>query len=389
MTPAARLSAAIGLLDLIAAGEAAEAALLRWSRGARYAGSGDRAAVRDLVFDVLRRWWSSAALGGAESGRGRILGLLRARGEDPGALLTGEGHAPAPLSPEEAAHLARLPVLPAQAALDCPEWLLPELERSLADHLAPVAEALRHRAPVFLRVNTARTSRAEAATRLADEGIMASPHPLAETALEVSAGARRVQGSAAYAEGLVELQDAASQAVVLRLRPGPGPWLDYCAGGGGKALALAARPDAPAEILVHDAEARRMADIPARAARAGAHLRTLATAPGAGAFGLVLCDAPCSGSGAWRRSPEAKLRLTSARLAELCATQAAILDAAAPLVARNGVLAYATCSLLDVENSGAIAGFLARNPGWTEADRLHLTPLDGGDGFFVAQLMRA
>lgn len=387
MTPSARLSAAIAALDRIAAGEAAEAVLLSWARRARYAGSGDRAAVRDLVFDTLRRWWSCAELGGAATGRGRILGLLRARGSDPAALFTGEGHAPAPPSAAEAAHLSRPVALSPEAAHDLPGWLLPQMARSLGPDLPAIAEALRHRAPVFLRVNTARITPEAAAARLAAEGVRAVPHPLAPAALLVEEGARRIQQGRAYAEGLVELQDAASQAVVAALAPGPGPWLDYCAGGGGKALALAARPDAPDTIAVHDAEARRMADLPARAARAGARLVPLADhAPGR--FGLVLCDAPCSGSGAWRRSPEGKLRLTPERLAELVALQGRILDRAAPLVAPDGVLAHATCSLLEAENGRAVAAFLARTPGWREVSRLRLTPLDGGDGFFVAQLKR-
>lgn len=217
-----------------------------------------------------------------------------------------------------------------------------------------------------------------------------APHPLSPTALEVLQGARRVAASRSYRDGLIELQDAASQAVAdaLPLAPG-GRVLDYCAGGGGKALAIAARADV--EVIASDADPARMRDLPARAARAGAAIRMAAQAELAalGPFDLVLCDAPCSGSGAWRRSPEARWRLTPDRLAALLKTQAAILDRAAALVAPGGVLAYATCSLLAEENAGQVARFLDRTPGWSCRRDRTLTPLDGGDGFYFAHLTRA
>jgi 16S rRNA (cytosine967-C5)-methyltransferase len=160
--------------------------------------------------------------------------------------------------------------------------------------------------------------------------------------------------------------------------------LDYCAGGGGKALALAARG---AAVTAHDADPGRMRDLPARAARAGARVE-IEAAP-AGAFDLVLCDAPCSGSGTWRRAPEAKWRLTPERLAALTELQAQILDQAAPLVAPGGALAYATCSLLEAENGAQTADFLARHPGWQLENERRLTPLEGGDGFYLALLRRS
>jgi 16S rRNA (cytosine967-C5)-methyltransferase len=160
--------------------------------------------------------------------------------------------------------------------------------------------------------------------------------------------------------------------------------LDYCAGGGGKTLAMAAR--ARLKLFAHDVDPRRMRDLPARAKRAGARV-TLTEAP-QGPFDLVLADAPCSGSGSWRRAPEGKWLLTPDRLAGVIAVQAQILDRIATLVAPGGVLAYATCSLLRAENEAQIAAFQARSPGWSLASQRRLTPLDGGDGFFVAVLRR-
>jgi 16S rRNA (cytosine967-C5)-methyltransferase len=383
MTPAARVAAAIGVLDRWLAGTPAEQALTNWGRASRYAGSGDRLAVRDLVFDAVRCRRSFAMRGGGDTGRGLILGGLREAGVDPATVFTGQGHAPSPLWGAEAADPG-----PATgpAAFDCPDWLVPVLQSSLFDDFPAVMAALRHRAPVFLRVNTARISRADAQERLASEGIATDPHPLAETALQVREGARKIQTSQSFANGLVELQDAASQAVVAELPVMPGlSALDYCAGGGGKSLALAAMG---ARVTAHDADPRRMRDLPARATRAGAVVTVLPAGQAPGLHALVLADAPCSGSGSWRRAPEAKWSLTADRLKALAAVQADILDRAARLVAPDGTLAYATCSLLTVENEAQVQAFLLRAPGWICLHQRRFTPLDGGDGFYVAQLRR-
>ncbi|MBY6005511.1 RsmB/NOP family class I SAM-dependent RNA methyltransferase [Salipiger bermudensis] len=380
MTPAARVQAAAEVLDRIAAGTPAEQALLGWSRASRFAGAKDRAAVRDHVFDVMRRWRSTAATGGGESGRERMLGLLRQQGTDPDTLFTGQGHAPAPLG---AAERAGGHVPEGAEALDLPDWLWPDWQASLGEEAAQAAEELRHRAPVFLRVNTLRGSVPEAIAALAAEEISVRAHPLAETALEVLSGARKVARSRAFTDGRVELQDAASQAVISALPLAPGQRvLDYCAGGGGKALAMAARIAGPVEA--HDANPARMSDLPARAARAGATIPTTQTPRGP--YDLVLCDVPCSGSGSWRRAPEGKWRLTPEGLAELVAIQATILDTVVPLVAPGGTLAYATCSMLAAENHQRVAAFLAAHPGWRLSHERQFLPSDGGDGFYIACL---
>lgn len=389
MTPAARLSAAMDVLDRVGAGANAEQALTQWARASRFAGSGDRAAVRDHVFGALRCWCSHAALGGGETGRALILGALREEEVDPDSLFTGEGHAPAPVTEAERAHLAAPVEMARNVALDCPDWLAPALEESLSEDFAPVMTLLRQRAPVFLRVNSAKATPAEAQASLAAEGIATQPAPLAKTALEVTENERRIRNSKAFSEGLVELQDTASQALVeaLPLTPGQSV-LDYCAGGGGKTLALAAR--AQLSLFAHDADPARMQDLPARATRAGARIETLTTAevPRCAPFDLVLLDVPCSGSGSWRRAPEAKWRLTRDRLDELCAIQAEILATAEGYVAPKGGLAYATCSMIEAENGAQIRAFLSTRPGWQLAWERRFTPLDGGDGFYLAYLTR-
>lgn len=379
MTPGARLSAAIAVLDRILAGSAPEQALTNWGRASRFAGSGDRAAVRDLVFDALRCRRSHAALGGSETGRGLVLGGLRDRQEDT-ALFSGEGHAPAPVTENEPGDVPQ-----GAAALDCPDWLLPLLTESL-DGIAPaVLAAMRHRAPVFLRVNALRASPEQAIAALAQDGIAVTYVADIKNALEVTEGKRKIQNSKAYADGLVELQDAHSQAVTaaLPLRSEMRV-LDYCAGGGGKTLALAAGLRGPVDA--HDIAARRMADLPERAMRAGAQVH-LVTKP-QGLYDLVLVDAPCSGSGSWRRDPMGKWALTPERLAELHLVQADVLARAAQLVRPGGMLAYATCSLLRSENHDRIRAFLSLHPAWHEVSAQVWTPISGGDGFFLSMLTR-
>ena len=376
MTPGARAAAAIACLDEIAAGAPAEVVLTRWGRGARYAGSGDRAAVRDMVYDVLRRWRSTAARGGGETGRARLIGLLRQDGQDPDRLFDGTGHAPPPLSEAERS-AGREPT--GAEALDWPDWLVGEA----GDGWEEIAEALRHRAPVHVRVNEARTTRADLRATLAREGIVARDHPEVTSALELTDGARKFRNSAAFRDGLAELQDAQSQALAHAVPIWPGATvLDYCAGGGGKALALAARAPS-ARITAHDIDARRMADLPPRAARAGALIDVAPPGGDLGPHDVVLCDAPCSGSGSWRRDPEGKWRLTPARLAELCDLQVEILATAAGLARTH--LVYATCSVLPAENEGTVSRALARLPGWHLAETRTWRPGPLGDGFFLAR----
>lgn len=385
MTPAAREAAAITLLDRWLSGQPVEAALTQWGRASRFAGSGDREAVRDLVFQAVRRRRSAAALGGAESGRALLLGLAREAGQAPVGW-TGEGHAPAPLTADEAAVLAApLPRLPRAVALDCPDWLLPRVEAALGSQADAALRALRDRAPVFLRVNRARATPAEVIAALAAQGIVARPHPLAPTALEVPGNPRRLRAAPPVADGRAEFQDVASQAVALDFaRFARGRVLDYCAGGGGKALALAAEG---LSVSAHDADPRRMADLPARAGRAGVQIPVIRSAPGPG-WAAILADAPCSGSGSWRRAPEAKWAFTAERLTELTRIQDLVLHSCAALVSPGGVLGYATCSILREENEDRLAAFLAAHPGWRLEFERRLSPLDGGDGFYLAVLRR-
>lgn len=392
MTPVARISAAIEILDDVLIGENAERVLTTWARGHRFAGSKDRAAIRDLVFDALRCLRSYGWLGGAglgrPSGRQVMIGALRAAGTELDTVFCEARFAPRPLTEEERAEAPALEAAPQAVQLDCPDWLLPLYEATLGETTVAVLERMRRRSDVFLRVNARKSTLGHAMEHLENDGIEAVPHPLSETALKVTKGARAVARSQAYLTGLVELQDAGSQAIIDALPLEDGMCvLDYCAGGGGKALAMGGRVDL--NLTAHDVDPARMQDIAPRASRAGIKVMTARKAELASNYDLVLCDVPCSGSGAFARSPQGKWALTPVRLEQLTGLQSQILDEVAPLVRSGGVLAYATCSLFQAENTAQIEAFLDRHSGYTlEAQRL-ISPLEGGDGFFYAVLRRA
>ncbi len=361
MTPAARQAAAIGILDRWIAGQPVEAALTHWARASRFAGSGDREAVRDLVFRAVRQWRSLAALGG---GGGRT-GAAARYGARRWRCLRRAGPARGPPPPPDAEEVALLAAPAARAssrgeALDCPDWLLPLFDAALDEHSDAVLGLMRDRAPVFVRVNSARASRDAVAAELVAEGIAATPHPLAETALEVTSNARRLRNIAAFDEGRIEMQDAASQAMALDFaasRRAPGV-LDYCAGRG-KTLALAARGML---VTAHDIDPRRMCDLPLRGARrrwCGCSTRRPAAA------GLRSLPMPCPSSGSL--APRARGEMApyagpTGRTDRYPGRD--LLHRCAALTAPGGVLGYATCSLLQAENEARTAAFLA-------AHRLH------------------
>ncbi|SDY91908.1 16S rRNA (cytosine967-C5)-methyltransferase [Jannaschia faecimaris] len=390
MMPGARVQAAIEVLDRILAGDAAEKALTVWARGSRFAGSKDRAAVRDHVFDALRMLRSGSWAGGIYGmpveydGRSVLAGVLSLQGADLGVLFSGQGHAPAPLDP--------LPVAPDAAPdavnLDCPDWLLPLLRRDLGGDADVVLQALRTRAPVFLRVNAARISTSDLIARLTSEGVAVVPDDTAPTAVRLDGTPRGLTNLPSFQEGLWELQDAGSQSLIARLPSTKGMRvLDLCAGGGGKALALAARGDVT--VLAHDADPARMSDIPVRAERAGVNIKRLSAPEDDAPFDAVIADVPCSGSGSWRRAPDAKWRLTPERLDELTALQREILRRAIAMVRPGGWVAYMTCSILARENAELVDAVLADTGGLELGDRWSCLPQEGrGDGFHLSVINR-
>jgi len=431
MTPAARISAAIEVLaDIIGRRRPAADALKDWGLSHRFAGSGDRAAIAGLVFDSLRRRASSAWIMGEDAPRAIVLGMLkRERGLDAAAiarLADGSRHAPAPLSESEAARLetATLDDAPAHVAGDYPEWLDPHFERAFGDERAEEGAALASRAPLDLRVNTLKSDDESVLGELAHlDPKMArwSPNGL-RIALDAEAKSPALHAEPAFLKGWVEVQDEGSQLAALFAGAMPGAQVvDLCAGAGGKTLALAAAMGNRGQLYATDADKRRLAPIHARIERAGArNIQVRTPRPGADAMAdiadhadLVVVDAPCTGTGAWRRNPDAKWRLRPNAFALRINEQKAVLDRAAGLVKPGGRIAYITCSVLDDENGGQVREFLARHPGYAlappeqlpdalgdrafmfrnaariSAEGVLMTPhRTGTDGFFVAVLIR-
>jgi len=390
MTPAARLSAAIDILDLVLAGQPAGLTLTNWGRQNRYAGSRDRAAIGDIVYDCLRARASLSHIGGKETGRAIILAYAIREEVDLEAIFTGQNYDPDPVTDHERARLDLQSPMPDATRLNYPDFLDAELKRSLGPDFEAIMAAMMYRAPVDLRVNKAKADLPRAQSVFAAEDIETQAVPSVPTALRVLENPRRVAQSKAYRDGLVELQDASSQAAALFARAAPGMRvLDYCAGGGGKALALYDAIQGQGAVVAHDIATVRMNDLPARAARAGARI-TIAS-PGhkdlvEGAFDLVFVDAPCSGTGSWRRTPDAKWRLRPSDVDNLVQIQEGILRTAATYVRPGGAICYATCSLLKIENMDQIETFLARDRRFKlEASQL-FTPIDVGDGFFAAYM---
>ncbi|MGL4543065.1 MAG: RsmB/NOP family class I SAM-dependent RNA methyltransferase [Polymorphobacter sp.] len=398
MTPAARIQAAIDCLDQIATaardgGAAADTLIARYFSTRRYAGSKDRRAVRDLIYDVIR------AIGTCpRSGRAAMIGYASAHAPD---LLLEFGaeatHAPRALDEDEDA---------ADSSL-APEWLLSRLRVRFGSSTPQEVRALLDRAPLDLRVNRLKTSRA--AVLAAIDGT--TPCRYAADGVR-SAAALAVEQLPAFHDGLIEVQDEGSQLTASACAAPPGSKvLDLCAGAGGKTLALAAQMDNQGHIIASDTDRGRLDRLTQRCERAGASIvesrllnpykEASALADLVGTVDLALVDAPCSGSGTWRRNPEARWRLTPQRLDRLVAEQRRLLDIAAATVKPGGALVYVVCSLLPEEAEAQIARFLEHNPDWRPAafaiatepapvSAAVLTPhRHGCDGFFVARLARS
>jgi len=384
MTPAARLSAAIEVIaDIEVKRQPAVDAIREWGLVHRFAGSSDRAAIAGLVYDTLRRKASSAWLMGEASPRASMIGMLaRERGLGAGeieALCSGARFAPAPLTDAERGALSRpLTEAPAWVRGDYPEWLDPHFARVFADDRAAEGEALATRAPLDLRVNTLKAEREETIPKLAHLGVEPTRWSPIGLRIRLSADARSpaVHAEPAFRKGMVEVQDEGSQLAALFSTAKPGEQIaDLAAGAGGKTLALAAMTDNRGQIYATDIDKRQLAPIHERILRAGARNIQVRTPRGEadiltdmdGRLDLALIDAPCTGTGAWRRNPDAKWRVRPGALAERVKHQAALLDRAASLVKAGGRIAYITCSVLAEENGDQVRDFLARNAAFAVA----------------------
>ncbi len=423
MRDGGRLSAAIEVLtDIETRHRPVKMALKGWGESARYAGSKDRAWISGLVMDVLRRRRSLAWGMGDDSPRAGCLAALvqfwdwsiERTGEAAGDEVHGNGA----LTAVEIGALGsprKLSEAPLPVQGDYPDWLAGSMDRAFGESVAVEGAALAERAPVDLRVNLIKASVGKGEKALAPLNV--EPAGILETAFRIAAPAASdragsVETIPAFSKGWFEVQDLGSQIAASCAGEIKGlQVLDYCAGGGGKTLALAAAMGNSGQIYAYDSEARRLADTIRRADRAGVRNLQIRSPVNADPLkgledrmDVVFIDAPCSGSGAWRRHPDTKWRLTPQLLAQRMADQDKVLDQGAAFVKAGGRMIYVTCSVLPEEDEDRVTAFLARTPGFTvkpataEPDLakyltpegyLRLTPATAGtDGFFVAVLER-
>ncbi|HQT67154.1 MAG: rRNA cytosine-C5-methylase [Rhodospirillales bacterium 20-60-12] len=424
MTPAARLAAAIELLGGIESDRRpADAVANEFFRNRRFIGGADRRDVSVMVWAVLRErmrlgWWLTHY--GAEQTPRLIIAVASLlRGNSLGkveALFANGRYAAGALSEAEktllermAGHTLEHPNMPEHVKLEIPDFVLPLLRAKFGNGLEAELAAMSTQAPLDLRVNLLKGSRADAIAALRREGVAAVPTPFSPWGLRIEAR-QSVTAGAAFREGLIEIQDEGSQLVAMVVDAQPGQRVaDYCAGAAGKTLAIAMTMENKGHIFACDVSTPRLDAAIKRLRRAGVHnAERHLLEPGdkwakrqAGSFDRVLIDAPCTGTGTWRRNPDGRLRLRPIDLAEIAPKQAMILDTAQKLLRIGGRLVYATCSILDEENEAQMSGFLQRHPGFRRVDiagslpaalhgpALSLTPLrHNTDGFFAACLER-
>jgi 16S rRNA (cytosine967-C5)-methyltransferase len=429
MTPAARLAAAIELLAAVDSSQRkpADAVANDFFRARRYIGGGDRRAVSERAWAVLRTrrrldWWLARA-GAAATPRLLVAASLLTQGwtlDGVDTSYSGGQFAPSALSGAERAALRQLvghtldhPDMPEAVRLEIPDWVLSPLKDRFGADLSPEMAAMDRPAPLDLRVNLLKANREEAQAALAAEGIESAPTRLSPWGLRIE-GRRPVTTGKAFQRGLVEIQDEGSQLIAALVGALPEMRVaDWCAGAGGKTLAMAMAMHNRGHIAACDVSAPRLDAAVRRLRRAGVHnVERHLVEPGdkwakrrAGSFDRVLVDAPCTGTGTWRRNPDARLRLTETDLAELLPKQAAILAQAARLVRSGGRLVYATCSLLIEENEAQVEGFLSAHPEFSVVPLARAWPLPAPppsagpylmltprrhdtDGFFAAVLER-
>jgi 16S rRNA (cytosine967-C5)-methyltransferase len=414
MTPAARIAASIELLEKLDGSlRPADEIASQYFRSRRFIGAKDRRDISERIFAIERAqsrldWW----VGGGAPRTRVIAHLALVEGAAPAELFSGGKFAPEPLSAEEQVLADRLmgqaldrADMPAAVRLELPEWLEPLFAETFGDRLEAEMAALNRPAPLDLRVNTLKATREDAQKRLAAEGIDSIPTPISPFGLRVSMRVN-LTASRSYQDGWVEVQDEASQICALKVETKADRLtIDLCAGAGGKTLALAAIMKDGGPLVACDNDQGRLQRMEARLKRAGISNVTRKKIAGPEDPALdryrrkaerVLVDAPCSGTGAWRRNPAARWQFTPERLEALREEQRKLLICASTLVAPRGRLIYATCSVLKCEDQDQADHFLEFHPDFRavpaspENAYLSLTPArDGTDGFFVAVFEKA
>lgn len=354
MKDSARIQTAIELTDeIFAFRQPADNTINVYFRTRRYIGSTDRRVVSDLVWQTLRHYGRLSSLSAEKlTGRAAVMMMLFFQKRDPASFFNGEKYAPAPLSEAEKSFLKQLPGVLPPPVLECPEWLRNKIDT--ADIVAMTGEA-----PLDLRVNTLKSDRKHVLALLEQAGIQAQETPYSSSGIRIRERLN-VTSLPVFRDGLIEIQDEGSQIVSLLTRAEAGQTvIDWCAGAGGKTLAMSAMMRAKGTIYAVDNDPKRMRDLPDRACRAAANnVIVLNDYNNLKMYDLVLVDAPCTGSGTWRRSADARWRITPQQSAGIIKTQREILDKACRFVKKGGKLFYITCSLDPAENENQVRAFL-------------------------------
>lgn len=378
MREGGRIQAAIEVLDAIENQDVpVKTALRDWGRAHRFAGSGDRAWIAGLVMDALRHRAGSAWLFETNSPRSLVLGALKSAWDytaEDAAKAFEDDHAPDPLSEEEITAFAQnLEEAPAHIQSDMPDWVMPSLEKGFGKDVLIEANGFKSRAPVDLRVNGLKSDPETVLAAIIAKLKDAAPSELVANAIRIPqsdprAKAPAAEGIPAYGKGWVEVQDIGSQIAALASGAKPGDQvLDYCAGAGGKTLALSALSQNKGQVHAWDIDTRRLRAIWPRVQRAGVRnaqvhegKRDEALSELKGQMDIVYCDAPCTGSGTWRRRPESKWKLSPEALERRIKEQIDVLDHAGEYVKPGGRMVYVTCSILPQENGEQIRAFIER-----------------------------
>ena len=361
--------------------------LRKWAIKHRFAGSSDRRKIKDIIFDIIRQKKSCEHVGGGFSGRNLLIGYLKLKGTELSSVFDNSKFGPEELTIKEQNINVDFSNLSNIYELDFPSWLIPILRRSLLNEFSNVVKTLRNRSHIQLRVNLKKISRLNAMKKLQKNNIECEINELCSTALNVLNGAQHILTSPCFENGFVELQDAGSQLVSELIEINYNDKvLDMCAGAGGKSLAISCGAELDATYFAWDINFDRMKDIDARSKRAGVKIEKVIKLSSKSFYNKIIIDAPCSGSGSWRRDPEGKWRLDEDILDNYVKTQKELILKGLKLLAPRGQILYITCSILDIENDKLIDDLISSVLSLKLVRSISLVPSSKSDGFYGAVL---
>ena len=361
--------------------------LRKWAIKHRFAGSSDRRKIKDIIFDIIRQKKSCEHVGGGFSGRNLLIGYLKLKGTELSSVFDNSKFGPEELTIKEQNINVDFSNLSNIYELDFPSWLIPILRRSLLNEFSNVVKTLRNRSHIQLRVNLKKISRLNVMKKLQKNNIECEINELCSTALNVLNGAQYILTSSCFENGFVELQDAGSQLVSELIEINYNDKvLDMCAGAGGKSLAISCGAELDATYFAWDINFDRMKDIDARSKRAGVKIEKVIKLSSKSVYNKIIIDAPCSGSGSWRRDPEGKWRLDEDILDNYVKTQKELILKGLKLLAPRGQILYITCSILDIENDKLIDDLISSVLSLKLVRSISLVPSSKSDGFYGAVL---